>query len=124
MTTTDQQATARPPTLDDRLDAARAKWERLEDERLSALADYLALLAGKPAPSDGAHVDRFASDVRGGDHVLWEGAWWYVTGATGCTPDWGPIGSGARLTLSRVGREPVELRLGGDALLTTVRATS
>lgn len=105
------------------LDDAQQRYEHHSAAATEAMSDFMAILNGKPRPSD-AHKQLFASDVQAGDHIQWEDAWWYVADATWCTLVDGPIGSGVLLSVARVGFEQRELRLGRDTALTVVRAAS
>lgn len=107
-----------PPTLDERIARAKARWEHAQAETLAALTDLMALLCGNPAPSD-EHVERFFTDIRVGDQVQWQDGWWNVDAvAPGHAALLNP---GRILTLTRVGHVPLELPLAENVHLTTVR---
>lgn len=100
------------------VDEAEAKWLASQARTTELLADYVALVLGKPRPSD-TPVQIFAGDVEAGDQIQWLDGWWYVTGT-----DEGSDIADVVLTASRVGYEAIQLEFAGNVLLTTVRGSS
>lgn len=116
MTTVDPAAAT--PSLDARIDAAMADYERHTAAATAALAEAIALVTGRPSPSD-TPILLFAGSVQPGDQVQWADGWWLVTDAT--SGDWR---AEVVLTLARTGFQPLEIELNGNDHLTTVRASA
>jgi hypothetical protein len=99
----------------DRVDAARADWQRKQDDANTALEALTAALFDRPAPTD-PQLQRFATSLESGDHVQFDDGWWHVDQVALDDPRGDVV-----LTLHRVGRLPLELPLPGNTLLVSVR---